>query len=306
MVGLRFLPLCLFLVGCRPLTDCDEGVCLSMQAPPGIPLSVSRCHADGLAIMPLGDSLTDGLTIPGGYRVELWRRIAAAGLHDHFVGSLENGPADLIERHHEGHSGFRIDQIQERVAGWMSSAQPDLVLLMIGTNDVLQAFDLRRAPERLARLVDTILAASPRVRVLLATLPPDQAAERQTREFNRGVRVVAKARAARVTLVDMHAALSGTPGLFPPANCHPTVAGHQQIGDLWWSAIRSVTARNDGRCDSAANRSSFRAAADVEVPIAEDRLRGARSCEGGAAQRVQRDAASTSAFGIGEPARRGP
>jgi lysophospholipase L1-like esterase len=223
--------------------DCDEGVCLSMQAPPGISLSPSDCPEDGLRIMPLGDSLTDGLTVPGGYRVELWRQIAVAGLHDHFVGSLESGPGDLPERRHEGHSGLRIDQIQEHAAKWVSSAQPDVVLLMIGTNDVLQAHDLPGAKDRLGRLVDTILEAAPGVRLLLATLPPDDAAERQTREFNRAVPAIAHARAARVTLVDLHAALAGTPGLFPPGNCHPTVAGHRRIGDMWWSAIRALSPR---------------------------------------------------------------
>lgn len=226
-----------------------------MLAPPGIPLGTPAhgCIDNGLRIMPLGDSLTDDLNLPGGCRVELERRIAAEGLHDVFVGSLANGPGELTERHHEGHSGFRIDQVQEHAAAWISSSQPDLVLLMIGTNDVLEAFDLSRAPERLARLVDMILKTLPSVHVLLATLPPNEAAERQTREFNRSLPAIARARAPRVTLVDLHAALAGSPGLFPRRNCHPNADGHRRIGDLWWSAIRAEAVHTGCECGVASS-----------------------------------------------------
>lgn len=38
--------------------------------------------------MPLGDSITDGYTpYPGGYRVNLWLRLAAGGYKVDFVGS---------------------------------------------------------------------------------------------------------------------------------------------------------------------------------------------------------------------------
>ena len=42
--------------------------------------------------MPLGDSLTDGYNIPGGYRIELVSRLDADDLDVDFVGSLRNGP----------------------------------------------------------------------------------------------------------------------------------------------------------------------------------------------------------------------
>ena len=61
-------------------------------------------------IMPLGDSITDGLTVAGGYRIKLWSSIQNLGITIDFVGSLSNGPAELGDKNHEGHSGWRIDQ----------------------------------------------------------------------------------------------------------------------------------------------------------------------------------------------------
>src|SRR5215208_7092891 len=100
----------------------------------------SSCPAgDGpIRIMPLGDSLTDGFNVPGGYRIELWSRLAAEGLCIDFVGSLANGPSTLPDRDHEGHSGWRIDQVSDAVVPWLQRSRPHVVLLLIGTNDVGQ------------------------------------------------------------------------------------------------------------------------------------------------------------------------
>jgi hypothetical protein len=44
----------------------------------------------GVRIMPLGDSITDGLNTPGGYRIGLWQRLANAGRLTDFVGSVSH------------------------------------------------------------------------------------------------------------------------------------------------------------------------------------------------------------------------
>ena len=70
-------------------------------------------------IMPLGDSITDGFGIPGGYRIDLEDDLLGSGLTPNFVGSLQNGPTQLADKQHEGHSGWRIDEIHASVAGWL-------------------------------------------------------------------------------------------------------------------------------------------------------------------------------------------
>ena len=77
----------------------------------------------GVRVMPLGDSITEGTQVPGGYRIGLWQRLAAGGYRVDFVGSQSNGPASLGDHDHEGHPGWRIDQIDANIVGWLSTYQ---------------------------------------------------------------------------------------------------------------------------------------------------------------------------------------
>src|SRR4051812_26294377 len=77
-------------------------------------IGTGTAHAEsngGVRGVPLGDSITDGVPIPGAYRIGLWQRFVSGGYKVDFVGSLFNGPATLGDHDHEGHSGWRIDQI---------------------------------------------------------------------------------------------------------------------------------------------------------------------------------------------------
>src|SRR6266536_3824928 len=127
--------------------------------------------AGPIRIMPLGDSLTDGFDVPGGYRIELWSLLAGDGLCVDFVGSLTNGPRTMPDRDHEGHSGWRIDQIAGSAGPWLERHRPQIVLLLVGTNDVVQDFALAAAPGRLGALIDQITGALPESRVVVASIP---------------------------------------------------------------------------------------------------------------------------------------
>src|SRR5436305_15244721 len=81
----------------------------------------------GVRVMPLGDSITDGITVPGAYRIGLWQRLVAGGYTVDFVGSLSNGPASLGDHDHEGHSGWRIDQIDANSVTWLRNTTPHTV-----------------------------------------------------------------------------------------------------------------------------------------------------------------------------------
>lgn len=126
--------------------------------------------------MPLGDSITDGDNIPGGYRLTLRPGLAAAGLPTDFAGSERNGPSTLADRDHEGHSGRRIDEIAARVDGGLDRARPDVILPMIGTNDMIQDRDVAGAPARLGALLDRIAARRPP-----ATVPPPRSSSPRSR-----------------------------------------------------------------------------------------------------------------------------
>ena len=68
----------------------------------------------------------------------------------HAVGTQTgNGVATLPDLDHEGHSGWRIDQIDAIVLSVLGQiAGPDVILLLIGTNDYGQGYDTAHAAER--------------------------------------------------------------------------------------------------------------------------------------------------------------
>jgi lysophospholipase L1-like esterase len=205
--------------------------------------SVASAESNGgVKVMPLGDSITDGLVVPGGYRIGLWQRFTAAGYKVDFVGSLSNGPASLGDHDHEGHSGWRIDQIDANIAGWLNTQQPHTVLLHIGTNDIAQNDDLPGAPNRLSALIDHITATVPSAEVFVAEIIPlgSAALDAEVRTFNAAIPGIVASKAAagkHVHLVDMHSALT-TADL--QDGVHPNAGGYDKMAAVWYSALLSV------------------------------------------------------------------
>ncbi|XVQ89400.1 lectin [Microbispora siamensis] len=196
----------------------------------------------GVRVMPLGDSITEGTQVPGGYRIGLWQRLAAGRYTIDFVGSQYNGPASLGDHDHEGHPGWRIDQIDANITGWLRTSAPRTVLLHIGTNDVLQNYNLSGAPQRLSTLIDHITAAAPNTEVFVATIIPlsNSGQEAAARTFNAAVPGIVQSKVnsgKHVHLVDMHSKLT-TADLID--GIHPTATGYDKMAAAWYAALQSV------------------------------------------------------------------
>jgi lysophospholipase L1-like esterase len=199
--------------------------------------------AKPIVVMPLGDSLTDGYNIPGGYRIELVSRLDGDDLDVDLVGTLRNGPSSLRDRDHEGHSGFRIDEIAESVDRWLTRYEPDIVLLLIGTNDMVQDHQLDTAPERLGELVDQITETLPATHVIVGSIPQIVGGPYDERvvAFNDEVPDVVGERieaGAPVSYVDINAVIDR--GDLHTDYTHLNATGYCKVADVWFRAIRSV------------------------------------------------------------------
>ncbi|HEY9849703.1 MAG TPA: SGNH/GDSL hydrolase family protein, partial [Leptolyngbyaceae cyanobacterium] len=201
-----------------------------------------------LKIMPLGDSITygvvnSGYTESGGYRTELWNLFKADNFNTDFVGSISSGPSD-IDKNNEGHRGWRIDQIASSVNQWLDSYQPDVILLTIGTNDILQNYDLANAPNRLNNLIDTIANKLPNTELLVSSILPitrNSTQQQQAIDFNSYIPGIVNSQVSqgkKVSFVDMFSKVNGAD---LADNVHPTINGYTKIANAWYEALKPLT-----------------------------------------------------------------
>lgn len=223
----------------RRLAACAAALLTAALLPAGPAAAESN---GGVRVMPLGDSITEGTQVPGGYRIGLWQRFGAGNYRVDFVGSQFNGPASLGDHDHQGHPGWRIDQVDANVVTWLRNTNPRTVLLHIGTNDILQNHNVANAPARLSALVDRITATVPNADVFVATIiplaNPGQAAAART--YNAAIPGIVQGKVnagKRVHLVNMHAALT-TADLID--GVHPTATGYDKMAATWYAALRAV------------------------------------------------------------------
>lgn len=202
----------------------------------GTPARARASGPDATRIMPLGDAVTAGIgSFDGsGWRGRLRRRLSTAAPVD-FVGSRADWP--FADTDHEGHPGMRCAQAVAAAPGWLARGRPDIVLLYLGTGDVLDGDPA--AADHLGTLLATVDASAPDAHILICPLvgsPVPPLRQRMT-AFNAALpRVVADA--AR------HARLLGVPRLDPHRHfadaLHPNDAGYRTLAAHWFAAVHPL------------------------------------------------------------------
>jgi hypothetical protein len=222
------------------------------------PGGFAPCPTDGTPcrIMPLGDSITDGIDMTmgyasnGGYRLELFRQAVTAGHDITFVGTRPpNGPTGDVAgqpfpRNHEGISGNTIEQVAARVDAALAANPPDIVLLQIGTNNLYQGM-APDVPGQLAGLIDQITDGAPDALVVVAQITPlgGQFPNNGVDEYNGAIPGIVQERVdagKHLIVVDQFTRIASTPNFVTqllPDNIHPNAAGYAIMGETWYGAI---------------------------------------------------------------------
>lgn len=204
-------------------------------------------NGDACKILPLGDSITWGIQYDGAYRVELFARAVAANQNITFTGSLSNGP-DMVSnvpfpKNNEGHSGWTIDQDAGLVPSPAFDTIPNIVLLMIGTNDVYAASGQSEMPTRLGALLDKIIAAAPDALLVVGKITPlsNSSWTATVDTYNAAIPDLVQQRVTEgkhVMLVDLNTDF--TPSMLSSDGVHPNKSGYDFMGDVWYDAISSL------------------------------------------------------------------
>lgn len=207
-----------------------------------------------LRVMGVGDSITAGGfgCCNAAYRDALWHQAWEVGQVYTwlYVGPFTTGSSTW---RHAGVSGWRLDQMDAALPGWLATYAPDVVLLHGGIGDLGQGASGQLALDRLAALLDHALTADADLRIVVSDLMVPfgnttwDVASRQARIFNAGVLAVVQAAGPRVTLARMSLGVSSRwlgDGLhpIPPAGGWPagTRPGYQRMAWVWWQCLGPV------------------------------------------------------------------
>ncbi len=222
------------------------GLCLAVLT------VTANAQTPPIRIMPLGDSITDGSSYDspdgsGGYRLKLYNMLTNLGYNVDYVGLQTVNSGLIPEKEHEGPGGWRIDQHDANITGVLASvADPDVVLMHIGTNDFGQGLNTTTAIDRLDALILKIATLRPYAHIIVTNLMErnEPANSNIQAQFNPFVQARVDAHAAagrRVTFLDMR---SQVPLSDMPDSLHPDQNGYDKMADTWLPAILNVIGPN--------------------------------------------------------------
>jgi lysophospholipase L1-like esterase len=217
---------------------------------------------DTVKIMPVGDSITFGEGERGGYRKYLYSALTQKGYKIDMVGPEGSNSASAngiqYDDNNAGYSGFQIKEIP----GWgqqqggegslynklksknaVKQSQPDIILLIIGTNDMTANRSMDACANDLRALLDYMLADMPANSIIFMGSIPEFTAyggnAQRIANYNGTVKKVADEYANKgknVRFADVHGCLNGMSDIGSD-RLHPSGNGYKKIGNFWAGVI---------------------------------------------------------------------
>jgi lysophospholipase L1-like esterase len=230
-----------------------------------------------LKIMALGNSITQGGETHPSYRYELWKMLVDAELDFEFVGSMDtnwyrNAPdtehgADVASpvmgqeykgktftNKHEGHWGWMTHELlngkenptsykrdKGKLRDWLKGYTPDVVLMHLGTNDMIYSKGIDNTLERIELIVNQLRADNNEVVILMAKITPIPATYANVDSTQHFVSLIPQLASklstpkSPVIVVDINTGYN--PNTHTYDLLHPNQAGEKFIAKRWFDAI---------------------------------------------------------------------
>lgn len=149
-------------------------------------------NSGAIKIMAIGDSITDGYGVAGSYRKYLYNELTKKGYSIDMVGSKgynamiefndsETGESFYYDDDNTGYSGYAVKEYPGRngiletlrSTNCLSTCVPDIVILQIGTNNIIDDHDRNESHDDAEELINYILDNISENSVLFVTTIPD-------------------------------------------------------------------------------------------------------------------------------------
>ena len=233
---------------------------------------VASQAAETIRIMPVGDSITVGYTnLPGqpevpfeyGWRAGLYTRLTDAGCSFQYVGTSTQHPtpgpgytgpdlAALNQDYHNGGGGGGTAWVSENITGWIRDSNPDVILLMIGINDIPQYSTGQpyNAQNTLNAIVQKTIASKPAAHLIVAQTIPYANYTEAIVQYNSYIRDTLvpyySGMGFNVSTVDQYSNFLTNgeidPSLYSNAINHPSAEGYDRMAQTWFDGIESLGA----------------------------------------------------------------
>lgn len=233
--------------------------------------------AHPLKIMAVGDSITDDCSTNGAWRLFLQPLLETNGYPFTFVGRQSSSPAGSFTKTlHEGYCGAVIAPpgvLSYSVHGYagpdvyvqltthdaLTNVTPDLVLVLIGANDIGHGRDpWMTATNDIPNLLNIIFSNAPNANVLLAKITTMQNANnigglnygtyaQNVSVYNAALQAMVNQRRAagqNVFLADLFSVVDYFT-MFMPDHLHPNPLGLRAIASEWLIRIQSITTQSN-------------------------------------------------------------
>jgi len=230
--------------------------------------------AHPLKIMAIGDSITDDCGVNGAWRQYLQPLLDNNGFPFTFIGRVQSSAAlSFTKVRHEGYCGAVIASpgvldypvhgydgtnvyLQKIVADALNANTPDLILILIGANDMGRGRDpYRVATNDMPNLLALIFSKVPAAVVILAKATTLQdgsilgygAYSTNVPIYNAALQKMVNQRQAagqNVFLADMFSAVDYST-MFNGDHVHPNTSGLIAIAREWFARIQSITQRTN-------------------------------------------------------------
>jgi lysophospholipase L1-like esterase len=226
-----------------------------------------------LKIMPIGDSITDDCSLNGAWRLYLQPMLQTNGFLFTFVGrQISTAIGQFSQTHHEGYCGaviappgvFAVHNYSTTDAYLLkivadaltnSANRPDLVLLLIGANDIGRGRNpYTVATNDMSSLLNLIFTNVPKANIIISKITSLQNAQLNYAPYATNVIIynaalqslVNQRRAAgqNVFFADMFSAVDYNTG-FMSDHVHPNALGLNAMAKEFLSRIQAITIRTN-------------------------------------------------------------
>jgi acyl-CoA thioesterase-1 len=220
-------------------------------------LSITACDRTSthvpVQIMPLGNSITQGDMDHPTYRYHLWKMLKNDGYDVDYVGTLSanyNGdnPAQDFDLDHEGHWGWRADQILNGIAGQQKLSDllqhntPDIVLMHLGSNDIFQGESIDQIISELKDIIRILRLSNNDIVILIAQILPVANKPLNTRItlLNKAIEKLPASMDLSYQLIVVNQNNGFNPYNDTYDGIHPNKAGEKKMADKWYESLRPV------------------------------------------------------------------